>query len=169
MASSSNGSNGGGNAGAGGQGFRPDVLQRRVMDIPGLPRRQSPAEVETPNKLTVSREVSLSGEIAECDHLVVHGRLDGRVAGAESLEISATGQFKGNASVDAASVSGRFEGDLQVRGRLTVHDGGNVSGTIAYGELMVEPGGRVSGQLSHLEGATVMPMPERGDAPVPRR
>lgn len=140
-------------------GFQPSHPTRRVVDIPGMVRPRQ-GNAEEPRKLTVPREVALNGEVTTCDHLVVEGRIDGKLAACQSLEVTATGFFKGEAMVDAAEISGRFDGTLHVTGKLLVRENGEVSGTVRYGELGVEPGGRLIGTMEPLEPGKVTAIPD---------
>jgi cytoskeletal protein CcmA (bactofilin family) len=127
--------------------FRPD-LPRRVVDIPGAPRRgnERPSDSDG-KKLIVGREICLTGEISACDRLVVEGTVEASLTNARSIDIAETGLFKGSAEVEDAAINGRFEGRLLVRGRLVVRAQGKVSGTIRYGSLVVESGGEISGTV----------------------
>lgn len=156
--------------------MRPD-LPRRHVDIPGAPgaaasapqRRGQPGDAAasdgaaTERKLIVGREISLNGEINACDHLVVEGRVEARLADCKTIEVAEAGTFKGSAEIEEATIGGRFEGDLVVRGRLRLLGAGIVAGTVRYGELEVEAGGRIVGTLEPLE-TTVTPMPEPREA-----
>jgi cytoskeletal protein CcmA (bactofilin family) len=64
--------------------------------------------------------------------------------------LAPSGRFKGSATVEVADVSGRFDGELTVNGRLTVRATGKVLGKINYGQLEIERGGIVSGTIEAL-------------------
>jgi cytoskeletal protein CcmA (bactofilin family) len=98
--------------------------------------------------MVVAKGISLSGEITECDTLVVEGRVDGSVVGARTLEIAEGGSFNGSAEIDEAVMSGRFEGTLRVRGRLLIRETGRIHGDVAYGELEIRCGGEISGDIA---------------------
>lgn len=148
-----------------GSSFKPDV-PRRVVDIPGAaPRGLAPTPAPAPlaapvpapvppaadqRRLIVGRDISLSGEIGSCDILVVEGTVEAKLRDGRSIEITDTGLFKGSVEIDEADIGGRFEGDLSVRGRLTVRSGGKITGSIKYGELSVEAGGQLIGDVQVL-------------------
>jgi cytoskeletal protein CcmA (bactofilin family) len=104
-------------------------------------------------KLTVGRDITLSGEIAACDILVVEGKIEARLAEGRMLEITETGQFKGTVAIDNADIAGRFDGELTVHGRLTLRGSGRISGIIRYGELEVAAGGQVIGEVQVVNTA----------------
>jgi cytoskeletal protein CcmA (bactofilin family) len=110
--------------------------------------RPDPIERKT---LIVGREISLSGRVASCDRLVVEGSVEVALNDCQHLEIAATGMFRGDASVENAEISGQFDGDLTVRGRLFIRASGCVSGTVTYGEIEIERGGKISGSLAVQE------------------
>ncbi len=131
--------------------FRADA-PRRVVDLPGGPRRsECPRRSDGEScKLTVGREVRLNGEITSCDKLVVEGEVEASLSDAGVIEVAPTGVFKGNAQVDEADISGRFEGELVARDRLIVRAGGRISGSIRYGRIVIESGGEISGDMQTL-------------------
>jgi cytoskeletal protein CcmA (bactofilin family) len=137
--------------------YRPEVA-RHVVEIPGSPRRvdRSHSGENEGRKLVVGREICLNGEITSCDTLVVEGEVEATFTDARLIDVADTGLFKGSAIVDEAEISGRFDGDLTARNLLTVHAGGQVSGTIRYGRIVIEPGGEIRGDtqaLSSTEGS----------------
>lgn len=141
------------------------VIPPRLTDMP-RPGGESRAAGETPaasrpepverRHMIVGREISLAGDIANCDRLVVEGSVEANLHDCRELNIAEGGLFKGNASIEEAEVHGRFEGELVVRKRLLIRAAGHVSGTVAYGELEIERGGKISGtvQAEQTEGAT---------------
>jgi len=102
--------------------------------------------------LTVGNDILLRGEIATCDRLVIEGRVEAKLSEVHTVEISASGSFKGNAEVEDAEVSGIFEGDLVVKNRLVIYSTGEVRGNISYGEIEIERGGRLTGQIKTVGG-----------------
>jgi len=110
------------------------------------------AEPATGKRLIVGEGLSLSGDITACDLLVVEGSVQVTLNDTRAIEISETGRFtNGKAAVEEATISGVYEGELTVRGRLLVRGTGRVNGAIRYGELEVERGGRLSGTIEILE------------------
>ncbi|HZK91426.1 MAG TPA: polymer-forming cytoskeletal protein [Stellaceae bacterium] len=108
-------------------------------------------------QLTVGREISLSGEIASCDTLIVEGSIEANLQNCRDVDIAETGLFKGTAEIDNADVRGTFEGSLIVRKRLLIRAGGQVSGTIRYSQLEIELGGQISGDVQmHSEASEVI-------------
>lgn len=144
----------------------PDI-SRRPPDLSAFaPRRadspaSSPAASSTPastgsqgagemKKLIVGREINLNGEVRNCDSLVVEGTVEAVLSDCRSIELAPSGQFKGSANVESADVSGRFDGELTVNGRLTVRSTGKVLGKVNYGQLEIERGGILSGTVEAL-------------------
>lgn len=135
--------------------LRPEIPRRR-LDIPGLVARpgvHGPIAGAEEKQLIVGRDICLSGEIKECDKLIVEGRVEAALTDAQSIEIAESGLFKGSAVVDIAEISGRFEGRLTARKRLIVHATGRVSGEIRYREIEVDGGGVVSGSVRTITEA----------------
>jgi len=112
----------------------------------------SPATADKSGKtirrvLTVGSDILLKGEIATCDRLVIEGKVDATLNDVHTVEITESGSFKGSAQIEDAEISGLFEGDLVVRGRLVIYSSGKVRGKITYGEIEIERGGELSGEI----------------------
>jgi cytoskeletal protein CcmA (bactofilin family) len=134
-------------------------IARRPPDLSAFTqRREQPASAsrgETDHKkLIVGREIILNGEIRTCDFLVVEGRVEAVLNDCRQIDIASSGQFKGSADIESADISGRFDGDLKVNGRLTVRATGRVFGKVKYGQLEVERGGIISGTVESLPEAS---------------
>ena len=85
--------------------FHPDIPRRSPPEIPGiLPRRaeRSLTGSQDSKRLMISRDIILSGEITSCDRLVVEGRAEVAIEGADIIEVTPSGFFKGSADVEEA-------------------------------------------------------------------
>jgi len=137
--------------------FHPDVPARPGIPgaAPSIASQQQSESIE-PNRLIIGREVKLKGgEISACDRLTLEGEVDNvNLAKARSLEITPVGVFKGKAHVDEATIGGRFEGELTANNRLTVKDGGIITGSVRYGSIVIEPGGSISGDMQTITDST---------------
>ncbi len=122
--------------------IRPGEGFRRSIDLTNQPRADGEMR-----RLSVGREITLSGEINACDKLVIEGSVEANLNNCRDVEIAETGLFKGSASIEDAEVRGRFEGNLTVRKRLLIKATGRVSGTIRYGQIEIECGGQISGDI----------------------
>lgn len=142
--------------------FRPEI-PRRVVDIPVAPRatkRSRPGDADG-KRLIVGRDICLSGEITSCDKLVIEGRVEASLSDARVIEVSPTGYFKGDAQVEEADISGRYEGTLIAHKKLIVRASGRVSGSIRYGRIVIESGGEIAGDMQSLGDGD----PATADAP----
>ncbi len=128
----------------------PLAAARRV-EMP--PRRNFSEAHEDVRRLTVGREITLTGEIATCDVLVVEGNVSATLRDGRLIEITEAGTFQGSVEIDNADIAGKFEGDLVVHDRLTVRSTGRITGRIQYGELEVLAGGQIIGEMQSVAPA----------------
>jgi len=102
-------------------------------------------------KLIVGPDIKMKGvEIADCDTLVVEGRIEATLD-ARVLQIASSGVFQGTVAVDVAEIHGSVEGELTVRKQLILHATGRVSGKIRYAKIKVEEGAELSGEIGLLD------------------
>ena len=132
--------------------FRPEI-PRRVIGIPGAPNRNERVLSldDDANRLSVGRNIQLSGDITSCDKLVVEGQVEATLTSAHMIEILPTGSFKGTAEVEVANIGGHFEGTLIARDLLSISKDGRVSGSVRYGRIVIESGGEISGDMASLK------------------
>ncbi len=100
----------------------------------------------TGNTLTVGRDIRFKGEVRDCDTLVVEGNIEAATK-SRLLRIAETGVFVGEAEIETAEISGRFEGKLKATARLLIRSTGKVSGNIQFSEVCIEAGGQISGDV----------------------
>src|SRR5213082_3341143 len=92
-------------------------------------------------------ETLLSGELKSCDTLVVEGKVDSSRIECRKFILGSAGSCKGEVQAESAVISGRFEGRLIVRARLLIKSGGQVRGSVQYGQVEIEPGGELQGDM----------------------
>jgi len=103
--------------------------------------------------LVIGPQIVLSGEVTSCTRLVVEGTIKANIKECRDIAIAQGGLFSGSAAVQSADISGRFEGELKVSGRLLIRGPGLVSGTVQYRELEIERGGRIAGNVTAAGGS----------------
>lgn len=118
------------------------------------PQAAAPAmKTNTKRVLTVGPDIQMKGEITTCDRVVIEGMVDATMKDVHTVELAQSGSLKGTAEVEDAEISGVFEGDLIVRGRLIIYSTGRVSGNVTYGEIEIERGGQLSGSIRTVKEA----------------
>ena len=114
---------------------------------------REPAASAGDRRLTIGAGITMSGEIECCDYLLVEGTVEAALKGANFLDVAESGVFYGTVEIEEAVISGRFEGDITVHGRLTIAATGTITGSIAYKELEVESGAVIDGKLTPLQAS----------------
>ena len=102
-------------------------------------------------RLIVGRDISITGEIKACDHLIVQGVVEAELHGGKRMDIADSGLFRGTVEIEDAEIAGRFEGELTVTGQLTVRAGGKIVGNVHYGSIEVEAGASIQGGMQAME------------------
>ncbi len=91
-------------------------------------------------------------------------RIDGRIEGAETSDISGTfigtlkssniningkGAFSGDMLGQDITISGNVDGEINSEEYLTINKSGNIKGVIEYSSLQVSYGAKIQGTLRH--------------------
>ena len=126
------------------------------------------AEVQSLGRLMlVGPSIRLNGEIKACERLIVEGEVEGELSETERLEVARGGRFHGSARVESCMVDGLFEGELEVRGVLTLRANGRIQGVVSYGEIEIERGGVIAGSFGERgEGQAARPAKSGGPRPT---
>ena len=126
----------------------PIVGQRPSVQVSEMaPAITSAADLPDDGRLTVGRDIRLTGELKSCESLIVEGVVTLDLQGTKFLEVLEGGTFAGSAMVETAEIAGSFEGDLTVTGLLIIHPSGRINGNITTSELQLERGGMICGNL----------------------
>ena len=118
--------------------------------------------------LVVGREISLAGQIAACDKLVVEGSVEADLDHCRQLDVAPSGFFKGSAEIDEAEICGRFEGTLTAHKRLRVRATARIKGSVTYGQIEVEAGGEIVGEIKLFRPEGTAQRPAGPEAPRER-
>ena len=118
--------------------------------------------IEAERRLTVGYGITLTGEVSDCDRLVIYGKVNAKLANVKFLQISDSGRFNGSAHIDQAEISGVFEGELKVSNNITITSTGRVNGKITYGSIEIRPGGKFTGEI--IEDTTLVSQNSASDA-----
>jgi len=144
---------------------RPATEPPRTEPQPAAPVPARGATDGKGSKLIVGPDIKLKGvEITDCDTLVVEGRVEAAMD-SRVIQIAEQGVFCGTAGIDIAEIRGRFEGELTVRKQLVIHATGRVTGKIRYGRLTIEDGGEISGDIGTMEGSDLFGRRDKSAAP----
>ena len=92
-------------------------------------------------------EIVLSGELTSCDKVVAEGTIESKRIECREFILGHAGSFKGAVQAENAEITGCFEGRLVVRARLLIKSGGQVKGSVQYGQIEIEPGGELQGDM----------------------
>ena len=120
-------------------------------------------------RLTIARDIRLSGELKSCEGLIVEGAVSLDLQGTKYLEVMEGGTFGGSAVVETAEIAGTFEGDLTVSGLLVIHPTGLIEGSITVGELQLERGGTICGNVQMAGKSAEREARLNGKLPFSRR
>jgi len=97
----------------------------------------------------------IEGIVRFTDVLRVDGKISGRIVSEKDLIVGESGEVDGEVEVGSLSVAGKVHGNVTIRTRLEIHQGGRVTGDLILEtrHLMVEDGGAFEGNIRMGESA----------------
>jgi len=103
-----------------------------------------------PNVAYIGEGVSIKGEIAVPDVIVVDGIVEGELT-ARSIRIGPSGVIKGNIVATDADVHGSISEKLEIKQLMILRSTARVQGNVSYGELQIEKGAVISGEFASTD------------------
>ncbi len=98
--------------------------------------------------VNVGAGVRVEGRIEGAETSDISGTLSGTIK-SSNINISNSGIFNGDMSGQDITISGNVEGDINSDQYLVVNQSANVKGTIEYSSLQVSYGAKIQGTLRH--------------------
>lgn len=102
---------------------------------------------ERPFAALLGRDARYSGDLTFDGRVRVDGSFQGRIYSDDELEIGPQGKVDGNVDVLDLVVFGTVDGEIRVRGTLTLEAGGLLLGKVDAAKLDARPGCRVEASL----------------------
>lgn len=88
----------------------------------------------------INEGTKLKGDINSQGFFRIDGTIEGNVSTPSKVVLGKSGFINGTLSCENADIEGKFEGDLNVSGTLTLKATAHIEGQVVVGKLAVEPG-----------------------------
>lgn len=102
----------------------------------------------------INEGTKLRGDISSTGFFRIDGSVEGNVKTPSKVVLGKLGVIVGTLICDSADIEGRFEGNLQVSGTLTLRSTAVVDGDVIVGKLAVEPGATLNASCVMQNGTT---------------
>ena len=88
----------------------------------------------------INEGTQLKGDIVSTGFFRIDGNIEGTISKPSKVVLGKTGSIKGKLVCEDADIEGRFEGNLDVSGTLSLKNTAHIEGDVIVGKLSVEPG-----------------------------
>ncbi|PKA82898.1 cytoskeletal protein CcmA (bactofilin family) [Ulvibacter sp. MAR_2010_11] len=88
----------------------------------------------------INEGTTLNGDIQSEGFFRIDGTIKGNVSTPSKVVLGKSGYINGTLTCENADIEGKFEGDLNVSGTLTLRATAHIEGEVVVGKLAVEPG-----------------------------
>jgi cytoskeletal protein CcmA (bactofilin family) len=88
----------------------------------------------------INEGTKLKGDVSSTGFFRIDGTIEGNVKTPSKVVLGKTGVIIGTLSCENADIEGKFEGNLQVSGTLTLRSTAIIEGDVMVGKLAVEQG-----------------------------
>lgn len=88
----------------------------------------------------INEGTKLKGDIVSSGFFRVDGNIEGNISNPSKVVLGKTGVIVGKMICQDADIEGRFEGNLEVAGTLSLKSSAHIQGEVIVGKLAVEPG-----------------------------
>jgi len=88
----------------------------------------------------INEGTHLKGDIVSSGFFRIDGKVEGSISNPSKVVLGKTGVIIGKLTCENADIEGKFEGNLDVSGTLTLKASAHIEGEVIVGKLAVEPG-----------------------------
>lgn len=100
------------------------------------------------NPFTLSRTLTVNGEVSADEDLVIDGKVHGTIrVPSHAIVIGPTAEIKADVLARVIEVRGRVDASIVASERAVIRSGAHVAGRVVSPRLVVEEGATVDGQL----------------------
>jgi cytoskeletal protein CcmA (bactofilin family) len=100
----------------------------------------------------INEGTELKGDIVSSGFFRIDGKVEGNISKPSKIVIGKNGSVKGKLDCADADIEGKFDGNLNVSGTLTLKATAHIEGDVIVGKLAVEPGATFNASCS-MQGA----------------
>jgi len=100
----------------------------------------------------INEGTELKGDIVSSGFFRIDGKVVGSISKPSKVVIGKSGTVNGKLTCENADIEGKFEGNLDVSGTLTLKATAHIEGELVVGKLAVEPGATINATCS-MQGA----------------
>jgi cytoskeletal protein CcmA (bactofilin family) len=102
----------------------------------------------TASQNRINEGTKLKGDIQSEGFFRIDGIIEGNVSTPSKIVLGKTGVVTGTLTCENADIEGKFEGNLEVSGTLTLRATAHIKGDVVVGKLAVEPGAAFNASCS---------------------
>ena len=106
----------------------------------------------------VNRDCKIEGNLHFRGHLIVEGIIEGTLL-AESVFTEKDSNVTAKISATSLTIAGYFEGDIEVKGTLTLLKSADVRGNIRCRNLVIDEGGIINGSVKFISAESPQSSP----------
>lgn len=96
----------------------------------------------------INEGTKLKGDIHSTGFFRIDGIVEGNISTPSKIVLGKTGSVVGKLTCENADIEGKFEGNLDVSGTLTLKSTAHIQGDVIVGKLAVEPGATFNASCS---------------------
>ena len=117
-----------------------DKKEKRIAAEPGSAQNR------------INEGTKLKGDVSSTGFFRIDGTVEGTVKTPSKVVLGKTGVIIGTLTCENADIEGRFEGNLQVSGTLSLRSTAIIEGDVTVGKLAVEPGDTMNASCVMQDG-----------------
>ena len=96
----------------------------------------------------INEGTQLKGDIISTGFFRIDGKVEGSISNPSKIVLGKAGVIIGKLTCENADIEGKFEGNLDVSGTLTLKSSAHIEGEVIVGKLAVEPGATFNASCS---------------------
>ncbi|HLW33542.1 MAG TPA: polymer-forming cytoskeletal protein [Aequorivita sp.] len=107
----------------------------------------------------INEGTKLKGDISSTGFFRIDGTIEGNVKTPSKVVLGKSGVIIGTLVCENADIEGKFQGNLNVSGTLSIRATGRIEGDVVAGKLSVEPGAVLNASCTMQDGKSSTSLP----------
>jgi len=123
------------------------------------PSRPAPATAGTADQATISKGLSIKGEITGTESLYIDGKVEGSVSLAGNrVTVGRNGQVAANVTAREVVILGKIRGNVTASDRVDIRAEGALSGDVTAARISIEDGAYFKGGIDIRKAEVAKPV-----------
>ncbi len=131
-------------------------------------RAPAPLKGSTEVPTVIGKDAVVKGELTSQNDMLIHGRVEGKIRGANRVVVSESGNVQAQVYASIVSIHGEVHGDCEASKKIEITETGKVFGNISAEAVAIAEGATFRGSIKMTKPSQPKPVEAKTTTTPPR-